>query len=140
MKVRPYLTFDGECNEAIELYKQAFLTDTIDLMRFSDLPPNPNWTIPEPYLNRVVQAMLRLGDDFIRLSDSGPNQSLNAPESERVSIAVEPNVQMTEHAFGVLAREGRVTMALEPTFYSQLAGVVCDKYGVVWNFSSVKGG
>jgi len=29
MKIRPYITFDGECNEALELYKRAFQTDTL---------------------------------------------------------------------------------------------------------------
>jgi PhnB protein len=133
MKTRPYLTFDGECNEALKLYKRAFQTETLQILRFSDLPPNPAWAIPEEYQSRVVQATLKFGDDFIRLSDCGPQQQpLNAPESEKVTIAVETSVGQVKHAFSVLAEEGRVTMELEKTFYSPLAGDVVDKFGVMW--------
>ena len=133
MIARPYIAFDGECTEALELYKRAFQTDTLEVMRFSDLPPNPAWVIPVGYRNRVVQATLKFGDDFIRLSDRGPQQpAITAPESERVTIAVEASVEQVKHAFSVLAEEGRVDMALVRTFYSPLAGDVVDKFGVMW--------
>lgn len=136
MTIRPYLPFDGECGEAIELYKRAFKTDTIEVMRFSDLPPDPEWKIPDEYKDRIVQATLKFGDNFIRLSDCGPGQPLNAPESERVSIAVETGVAETKHAFAVLAGEGRIGIPLAETFYSPCAGVVFDKFGIMWNFSA----
>ena len=132
MKIRPYITFDGECNEALELYKRAFKTDTLQVMRFSDLPPNPTVTIPKEYENRIVQATLKLGDNFIRMSDCGPQQSLDAPKSERVTIAAEMSADQVKYAFDVLAEQGCVTMPLEKTFYSPAAGDVVDKFGVIW--------
>lgn len=135
MKIRPYLTYQGNCGEAIELYKRAFKTDTLQVMRFSDLPPNPEWVIPEECKNRIVQATMKFGDDFIRMSDCGPNQPLNDPESERISIAVETSAEEVRYAFDILAAEGgRVGMQLAKTFYSPCAGVVFDKFGVMWNF------
>ncbi|GHT43977.1 hypothetical protein FACS189438_2160 [Bacteroidia bacterium] len=136
MKVRPYLTFQGDCEEAINLYKRAFNTDTIECMRMSDISI-PDFTMPGEYKNRILQATLKLGDDFIRMSDCGPNQPLNDPESERISIAVETSIEEVKHAFGVLAEEGRVGMPLAETFYSPCAGVVFDKFGVMWNFVSI---
>lgn len=138
MNIRPYLTFSGECNEAIELYKRAFKTDTIQVMRFSDLPPNPNFKIPDDFKDKILQCTLKFGNDFIRLSDCGPQQPLNAPESERLSLAIETNIEDTKYAFGVLAEEGRIGMPLSKTFYSPCAGVVFDKFGVMWNFSAVQ--
>ncbi len=138
MKFRPYLTYNGECNEAIELYKRAFRTDVMQILRFSDMPAGPGFSIPEDYKSRVVQATLRLGEDFIRMSDCGPGQPLNDPESERVSIAVEASVEDVKYAFGVLAEEGRVGIELAETFYSPCAGVVFDKFGVMWNFVAQK--
>lgn len=134
MTIRPYLTFNGTCSEAIELYKKAFNTETIQVMKFSDLPPNPDRTIPESFKDRIVQATLKLGSDFIRMSDCGPEQPLNDPETERISIAVETSVDEVEYAFSVIAEEGRIAMPLAKTFYSPCAGVVFDKFGVMWNF------
>lgn len=134
MKIRPYLTFNGDCAEAIELYKKAFKTDTLQVMRFSDMPPNPNVQFPDEYKDRILQATMQYGDDYIRMSDCGPGQPLNDPESERISLAIEAGVNEVKHAFDVLAQEGHVGMALVETFYSPCAGVVFDKFGVMWNF------
>ena len=136
MEVRPYITFNGECNEAIELYKRAFFTEAIQILRFADFPPNSEWKIPSEYQQRIVQATLKFGNNFIRMSDCGPQQALNAPESERISIVVETAVDEVKAAFAVLSEEGRVAMPLTQTFYSPCAGVVFDKFGVMWNFAA----
>jgi len=135
MKIRPYITFDGQCAEAIELYKRAFNTDTLECQLFSAMPPIPDYTLPEEYKNRVMQATMKFGDDFIRMSDCGyaPGFKLNEQESERISLAVETSVDEIKHAFAVFAEEGRVAMPLIETFYSPCAGVVFDKFGVMWN-------
>ena len=137
MKVRAYLTFDGECVDAIELYKRAFNTDTLEVMRFGDMPPNPDFPIPAEYTERIVQATLKFGGDFIRMSDCGPGHVLNAPETSRISLAIETNVEDTKFAYEVLAEEGRIGIPLAETFYSPCAGVVFDKFGVMWNFSAI---
>jgi PhnB protein len=81
---------------------------------------------------------MKFGDDFIRLSDCGPGGELNAPESERVSLAIETDIEAVRYAFSALAEEGRVGIPLAETFYSPCAGVVFDKFGVMWNFVGQK--
>lgn len=134
MKLRPYLTFNGQCEEALELYKTAFQAEVLQMMRFSDMPPIPGFEIPEEFKNRILQVSLKIGADFIRMSDCGPGHPLNDVESERISIAVETTVQKTKYAFEILSKEGRIGMPLGETFYSPSAGVVFDKFGVMWNF------
>ena len=138
MKTRPYITFSGNCAEAIELYKRAFKTETIQVMRFSDLPPNPDFPIPADFKGQILQASLKMGDDFIRMSDCGPGRPLNDPESERLSIALEADVDTVKAAFPVLAEEGRVGMPLCEAFYSPCTGVVFDRFGVMWNLVANK--
>lgn len=138
MKIRPYLTFNGECEEAIELYKKAFQTDVLQIMRFADMPSVPGFSLPDEYKNRITQCTLKIGEDYIRMSDCGPGHELLEPESERISLAMECTVEQTKHAFNVLAEEGHVGIPLSETFYSPCAGVVFDKYGVMWNFVSQK--
>jgi len=138
MKIRPYLTFNGQCGEAIELYKRAFRTDTIQILKFGDAPPSPGFLIPEEFRNRILQCTMQFGEDFIRLSDCGPGSNLNDPESERISLAVETGIDEVTYAFGVLAEQGRIGIPLAETFYSPCAGVVFDKFGVMWNFVAQK--
>jgi PhnB protein len=136
MEMRPYITFKGTCSEAVELYKRAFQTDTINFMRFSDMP---NCQVPDECKNYVLQATLRFGDNFIRMSDCGPSQTLNDAETEKIAIVVEASVEETKRAFAVLAEKGRVGMALAETFYSPCAGVVFDCFGVMWNLAAKQG-
>jgi len=133
MKIRPYLTFNGRCAEAIELYKRAFATETMQVMRFSDMPPMPDFDIPDDFKDKILQATLAIGEDYIRMSDCGPGHPLNDPESERISLAIEASVEDVTVAFSVFAEEGRVGIPLAETFYSPCAGVVFDKFGVMWN-------
>jgi PhnB protein len=138
MKIRPYLTFNGECSEAIALYERAFHAEVLKTLRFGELPQNPAFSVPEAFRDRVVQCTLNIGNDFIRLSDCGPGHDLNAQETERISLAVETDADSVRHAFSVLAEEGQVGMPLEETFYSPCAGVVFDKFGVMWNLVAQK--
>ncbi len=138
MHIRPYITFNGECQEAMDLYSRAFSTKADKVLRFGDLPANPTFAIPEQFKARIVQATMPIGDDFIRMSDCGPGQPLNDPESERISLAVEADVETVKVAFAVFAEEGRVGMPLAETFYSPCAGVVFDKFGVMWNMVGQK--
>jgi len=133
MKMRPYITFDGKAEEAIEVYKKAFNTDTIELLRFSDMPPIPGFELPEEYKPKILQSTLKIGDDFIRVSDCGPGHDFNDSQTEIVSIAVEASVNEIKHAFEVLKAGGRVGIELAHTFYSPCAGVVFDKFGIMWN-------
>ena len=139
MKIRPYITFDGQCAEAVELYKKAFKTDAIEVQLFNQMPPVPGYTLPDEYKNRVMQATIKFGDDFIRMSDCAyrPDFKLNEQESERISLAIEADEDIIRHAFEVLSKDGRVGMALTETFYSPCAAVVFDKYGVMWNLTAV---
>ncbi|KAA6342838.1 hypothetical protein EZS27_009451 [termite gut metagenome] len=77
MKIRPYLTFKGQCQEAIDLYSNAFKTTASTIRRFSDLPENPEMVISDSQKNWILQATIPFGDDYIRLSDFGGDHPLN---------------------------------------------------------------
>ncbi|MDD1774580.1 MAG: VOC family protein [Methanobacterium sp.] len=134
MEIRPYLTFKGECQEAIELYQDAFDIKTPEIMRFGDMPPNPDMEIPESMNKWVLQAALPFGDNFIRLSDTFGD--FNDAPSERVSVVFEGSKEEVEKAFQVLSQDGTVQMPLEATFFSPAYGTLVDKFGIKWNFAA----
>jgi len=132
MEIVPYLTFQGECQEAIDLYTKAFNSEIIEIMRFKDLTQNPNHPvkIDEHQKNWVVQCTLKIGDNFIRVSDS-----IKKPtkiEGERISIAVECTPAEARKIFSKLSKEGTIGALLQKTFFSPCYGLVTDKFGVNW--------
>ena len=38
MRVQPYLTFEGRCEEALTFYKQALGAEILSMMRYKDSP------------------------------------------------------------------------------------------------------
>jgi PhnB protein len=134
MQIRPYITYKGECQEAIDLYTKAFKTEVSQMMRASEIPPNPDnpISIPESQKDWIVQAVVPFGDTFIRVSDCF--HELNDSLSERISISIECSVDEVKHAFSTLAEDGRVATPLASTFFSPCHGIVFDKFGVMWNF------
>ena len=136
MQIRPYLTFKGECQEAIELYKRAFKIGKSEIMRFSDMPENPEnpTPIPDSQKNWILQATLPFGDNFLRMSDTF--RELNDTPTERMSIVVESSAEIINYAFDVLEEDGNVKMPLQETFFSPSYGIVQDKFGVMWNLAA----
>lgn len=136
MIIRPYLAFNGDCASAIELYTKAFSIDEKVVMKFSEMPKNQNFTLPDEYNDQICQATLNFGDNYIRLSDSGPMGNTNINNSERISLAIEANTDIIKNAFSVLSGDGTIKMPLDKTFFSSCYGVVTDKFGITWNLSA----
>lgn len=138
MQIRPYLSFHGECQEAIELYTKAFNIEKSEIMRFGDMPESPDnpLQISDEQKDWILQATLPFGDNFMRLSDSP--QEINDAPTDRIGIVVESSVEIVEKAFGVLQEEGRVIMPLQQTFFSPSYGIVIDKFGVMWNLAAME--
>ena len=132
MQIRPYLIFKGECQDAIKLYEKAFDSKVTEIQRFSDMPEDleNSMRIPDDMKDWILMSKLPMGDNFIRLSDT--LGELKDAESERVSIAVEFEVDKVRKAFDVLAEDGDIGFPLQQSFFSPLYGVVHDKYGVMW--------
>lgn len=137
MQIRPYLTFYGECQEAIELYQKAFKTEAAEIMRFSDIPPSPDnpMKLQENQKDWILQATIPFGNNFMRLSDSF--REINDESTDRIGIVVEASIDIVNHAFEVLADDGKVDMPLQKTFFSPSYGIVYDKYGVMWNLAAM---
>lgn len=137
MQIRPYLSFNGECQEAIELYQRAFNTKVSDILRFSDIPPSPDnpMELQENQKDWILQATIPFGDNFMRMSDSF--REINDQSTDRIGIVVETTVDIVTHAFKVLSEEGKVDMPLQETFFSPSYGIVYDKFGVMWNLAAM---
>lgn len=104
--------------KAIKLYEKAFNTEVSEIMRFGDMPQDPEnpMPIPDSQKNWILQATLPFGDNFMRMSDSF--REINEGTTERIGIVVESSVETITHAFKVLAEEGNVDMPLGETFFS----------------------
>jgi PhnB protein len=130
MKIEPYLTFDGRCDEAIEFYQRALGAKVNMLMRFKDSPEAPPGGFAPQMLNKVMHSSLTIGDSVVMCTDGGC-QSKKGFEGITLTISVTTDGE-ADRLFTALSEGGKVTMPLAKTFFSSRFGMVGDRFGVQW--------
>jgi PhnB protein len=130
-----YLMFNRNCEEAIKTYEKAFDAKVIEIQKYGDMPPNPNFSIPESDRNLVLHARLKLDDMEIMCADS--TQRGASGSNMYVSITTKDAVAI-QKAWDVLKQDGEIYMELAPSFFARLHGSLRDKFGINWMFSAMK--
>lgn len=131
MQIRPYLFFDGRCEEAIEFYRRALGAEVTMLMRFKDNPdPPPEGTTAPGSGEKVMHTELRIGETTVLASDG---RCLGRPSFQGFALSLTaPDEAEAERLFASLADGGEVQMPLAKTFFSPSFGMVADRFGVSW--------
>jgi PhnB protein len=131
MQVRPYLFFDGRCEEAVEFYRKALGAEVTMLMRFKDSPEPPDSGMCPPGAeDKVMHVSLRIGDATVLASD-GRCQGRPSFQGFALSLTA-PDEAGAERLFAALAEGGQVQMPLAKTFFASRFGMVADRFGVPW--------
>jgi PhnB protein len=126
--IAPYLRFNGNCEEAFDLYRRAFEGELLSLQRYGDVPG-----FAEIGADQILHAQLRLtGDSYIMGSDTG--EDIVPGSSVYISLELTDEA-LAQRAWALLADGGSVLMELDSTFFAKLHGSVADKYGFVWMFT-----
>ncbi|WP_172293049.1 VOC family protein [Pseudoruegeria sp. HB172150] len=129
MELNPYLTFDGNCEEALTFYAGVFGGEITSLMRFSDMP-DTEWVTDENK-SMVAHASLQLGDREILASDTGGM----SPHKGFSGVTLQtgwPTVEEGKAIFDKLSEGGKVEMDFAETFWAKGFGMCRDRFGVGW--------
>lgn len=131
MKIEPYLSFDGRCDEAIAFYQRAIGAEVQMLMRFKDHPePSQPGMVPPGSENKVMHASLRIGESTMLLSDG---RCLGKPTFQGISLTLTAaDTAEANRLFAALGDGGQVQMPLAKTFFSSAFGMLADRFGVSW--------
>ena len=124
--VHPYITFKGDCGEAIEFYKNALdaevlFNQTVGESPMAGMGPAEN----------IMHCTMRVGDSTIMMCDD--ITSAGAAGDGNISLAIGLNdPERAKKIFTNLAEDGSVIMPLEKTYWAEAFGVLTDKFGVRW--------
>ena len=131
MRVEPYLSFEGRCEEALEFYTRAVGAKTEYVLRYKDTPDKPpEGMVPPGSENKIMHCSFMIGDSRVMATDGG---CTGGGKFEGISLALSSKTAAeTEKLFNALAQGGQVQMPLGQTFFSPSFGMVVDKFGVFW--------
>jgi PhnB protein len=137
-RVSTYLNFPRSTEEAFVFYKSAFGTEFAGpVMRFGDMPPNPEHPLAEADRNLVMHVELPiLGGHMLMGTDAPESMGFALVPGNNVFINVEPDGRAeTDRLFKALSAGGKVEMPLQQMFWGGYFGSLVDRFGIHWMFN-----
>ena len=133
MKFIPYLSFEGNAEEALEFYAEIFNGTISRVMRWNEMPiDETTQPIPENYKNKILHSELTIGSNVIYLSDTFPGMKVAYGDS--ISININPqSEEELRLIFDKLSSGGEVEMPVGEMFWGSVFGSLTDKYGINWS-------
>lgn len=126
----PYLSFNGQCDEAMRFYESALQARLTRLMRNAESPWAEHFSKASG--QRVLHASLSLGTNGELYAGDCPDH-LPYEGIKGVSLALNyATVEEATAVFHRLGEGGTVVMALQPTFWAKTWGMLVDRFGVSW--------
>lgn len=129
MKMRPYLNYGGNCEEAFRFYEKH-LGGTIGMMMTFDQMPRQPGGGPNPPMKGILHASLTLGDIDVMASDV-PGDRFQPMRSAYLCLSVDTD-QEARRIYNLLADGGHVYMPMAETFFATRFGQLRDKFGTSW--------
>ena len=127
-KINSYLTFNGNCREAMTYYKECLGGELI-LQTVGESPIAEQ--MPAQMKERILHSMLTSESIVIMGSDMAPETGLI--KGNAVSLMLHfSNEEETRRMYTNLSKGGNATHPLEVTFWGALFGNLTDKFGNQW--------
>ena len=128
----PYLNFLGNTEEAFTFYKSVFGGEFTTFQRFKDIPGNHNLSKDDQ--EKIMHVSLELSNGYVLMgTDMLESMGQKLIEGNNFSLSI--NAQSESEAdllFNSLAKNGKIEMAMEKTFWGAYFGILKDKFGIQW--------
>jgi PhnB protein len=128
VQMNPYLSFKGECEAAFKLYEGCLGGQLGALFRYGGTHLAAQ--VPADWSDKIMHGSLTVGDQVLMGGDVAPDR-YEEPKGFSMSVHIK-DIADAERIFNELARDGRVVMPLEKTFWAARFGMVVDRFGIPW--------
>ncbi len=126
LELSPYITFKGNCREAIEFYRTALDAEVLFIQTVGESPMS-NMGPAE----NIMHSSIQVGATRIMMSDDMRPDP--AAGGGNISLALGlKDPERAKQLFANLTNGGSVTMPLQKTYWAEAFGMLTDKFGVVW--------
>ena len=127
-KINPYLSFNGNCREAMRFYQRC-LGGELHLQPVEDSPLSEQ--LPAAMRKKILHATLRSEKILLMGTDLVGEQGLIKGNSVSLLIDCSSEAE-TREFYRKLSHGGTSTHPLHTSFWGALFGDLTDKYGHQW--------
>jgi PhnB protein len=134
MSLDVYFSFNGNCRKAMEFYAKVFGAGKPEqIMTYGQNPGGSS----EQDKDRILYACMPMLGMRAMFCDcpSGAEYAIGNNIMLTIGLADAGEIKRIFHD---LSEGGEVYMPLEKTFFSELFGMVCDQFGVIWQLSKAE--
>lgn len=127
-KINTYLTFSGNCREAMNFYKDCLGGELV----FQTIGESPlSEKMPQQMKDYILHATLTRGEMQLMGSDMVADNGLTIGNSVSMSLDCESEEEIRS-AYEKLTAGGEATHPVEQSFWGALFGDLTDKFGNHW--------
>ena len=128
MQLSPYLFFDGRCEEAFKFYEKSLGGKITMMVTYEGTPAATQ--VPAAFGKKIVHARLVAGE-LVLMGCDAPAERFSKPQGFSVSLMVDAPAE-AERVFQALAEGGKVSMAIQKTFWAERFAMFVDQFGIPW--------
>ena len=125
----PAMNFNGQCREAMEMYRDAFGGKVTALLTYGEVN-DPAYTLTEEQKNWIYHCELTFGDQRIIMSDHVDMHFVTC-YTNFLTVMMDTKEQVAA-AWETMKEGSTVIYPLQSTFYSSARVVFDDRFGIRW--------
>ena len=128
--VQPYINFRGNCEEAINFYKDKLGAEVLYIGRYGDSPMKGK--APD---DKIMHCTFKIGDSKVMACDSVFDEyPVTVGNNIILSIGTD-DVDKADAMFNELSDGANIVMPMQETFWAKKFGMLTDKFGINWMFN-----
>jgi len=133
-QINPYIHFNGNAEEAFTFYKSVFGGEFAMVVRFKDMPGNPNNLLDENEAEKIMHIALPIGKTDVLMASDTPEFMGKHNENEtrsKISVSAETKEE-ADKIFSGLSVGGKIEVPIADSPWGSYFGMFRDKYGIEW--------
>lgn len=133
-KVNAYITFNGNCEEAFQLYRSVFGGKYLYIGRYRDVPAADRQIFRPENDNKIMHVSLPVSTETILMGcDNAEANGEEAVIGNNISLSIHTDNQVeADRLFTELSVGGQIKMPMSQTFWGAYFGVLTDRFGINW--------
>ena len=129
--IKPYISFKGNCEEAINFYKDKLGAEVLYMGRYGDSPMAGKG--PD---DKIMHCSIKIGDSVIMACDNVFEAHNPTTVGNNITLSIGTNdTAQAENAFAQMSDGAKIVMPMQETFWAERFGMLTDKFGINWMFN-----
>ncbi|MGY5355916.1 VOC family protein [Wenyingzhuangia sp. IMCC45467] len=127
MRITPYLSFNGQCQQAANFYTSIFGGEIILKNTYKDAKID----IPENYYDKIQHLEIKSKKFHLMMFDATPDTPHTNGNNIHLAVDVDSKEEL-KVVFDKLSKKGTVHTPLQETSWNAIYGRCTDQYNIHW--------